>query len=152
MTIMDLIDLRMDTLLMTLQTILVTSLMLTINAAWTLARSFTSFSLYNQCPAELNLAESTNVIKTGGNMVMLPYVDVPIVTQPYASRVENVNPFNVFTFIGRVDLTPASDDWIDIERKPARIENVEGDFSAVARGFTGRPKWFCSYSVGWLED
>ena len=84
-------------------------------------------------PLQLNLAESTNVIKTGGNMVMLPYVDTPIVTQPYASRVENVNPFNVFTFIGRVDLTPASDDWIDIERKPARVENVEGDFSAVAR-------------------
>ena len=84
-------------------------------------------------PLELNLSESTNVIKTGGNMVMLPYVDVPIVTQPYASRVENVNPFNVFTFIGRIDLTPASDDWIDIERKPARVENVEGDFSAVAR-------------------
>ena len=84
-------------------------------------------------PLELNLSESTNVIKTGGNMVMLPYVDVPIVTQPYASRVENVNPFNVFTFIGRIDLTPASDDWIDIERLPARVENVEGDFSAVAR-------------------
>ena len=30
-------------------------------------------------------------------------------------------------------LTPASDDWIDIERLPARVENVEGDFSAVAR-------------------
>ena len=84
-------------------------------------------------PLQLNLAESTNIIKTGGNMVMLPYVDTPIVIQPYASRVENVNPFNVFTFIGRIDLTPASDDWIDIERKPARIENVEGDFSAVAR-------------------
>ena len=84
-------------------------------------------------PLELNLAESTNVVKTEGNMVMLPYVDVPIVTQPYASRVENVNPFNVFTFIGRIDLTPASDDWIDIERLPARVENVEGDFSAVAR-------------------
>ena len=84
-------------------------------------------------PLELNLADSTNIIKTQGNMVMLPYVDAPIVVQPYASRVENVNPFNVFTFIGRIDLTPASDDWIDIERKPARIENVEGDFSAVAR-------------------
>ena len=64
---------------------------------------------------------------------MHPYEDVAIVTQPYASRTENVNPFNVFTFSGRVDLTPASDDWIDINRLPARVENVEGDFSAVAR-------------------
>ena len=45
---------------------------------------------------------------------------------------ENVNPFNVFTFIGRVDLQPASDDWIDIDRMPARVENIEGDFSAVS--------------------
>ena len=84
-------------------------------------------------PLQLNLAESTNIVKTGGNMIMLPYTDTSIVVQPYASRTENVNPFNVFTFIGRIDLTPASDDWIDIERLPARVENVEGDFSAVAR-------------------
>ena len=84
-------------------------------------------------PLELNLSESSNVVKTAGNMVMLPYEDMEIVKQPYASRTENVNPFNVFTFIGRIDLSPASDDWIDIERMPARIENVEGDFSAVAR-------------------
>tara|TARA_Y100000004_G_scaffold130685_1_gene147367 strand:+ start:782 stop:8344 length:7563 start_codon:yes stop_codon:yes gene_type:complete len=84
-------------------------------------------------PLALDLASSSNVVKTTGNMVLLPYDEQTIVEQPYASRTENVNPFNVFTFIGRIDLTPASDDWIDIERKPARIENVEGDFSAVSR-------------------
>ena len=82
---------------------------------------------------QFNATASSNVVKTDGNVVMLPYENVAVVTQPYASRTENVNPFNVFTFIGRIDLTPASDDWIDIERLPARVENVEGDFSAVAR-------------------
>ena len=77
--------------------------------------------------------DSTNIVKTDGNVLMLPYEDKAIVVQPYASRTENVNPFNVFTFIGRVDLTPASDDWIDIERLPARVENVEGDFSSVSQ-------------------
>lgn len=80
-----------------------------------------------------NLNISSNVVLTEGNVVMLPYEDVAIVTQPYASRTENINPFNVFTFIGRVDLTPSSDDWVDIDRLPARIENIEGDFSAVSR-------------------
>jgi len=84
-------------------------------------------------PLEFNLAASSNVVKTKGNMVCLPYEELQVITQPYASRVENVNPFNVFTFIGRIDLTPASDDWVDIKRLPARVENVEGDFSAVAR-------------------
>ena len=82
---------------------------------------------------QFNETASTNVVKTDGNVIMLPYEQVAVITQPYASRVENVNPFNVFTFIGRIDLTPASDDWIDIERLPARVENVEGDFSSVAR-------------------
>ena len=82
---------------------------------------------------QFNESLSSNVVRTSGNVVMLPYEDVSIVVQPYASRTENVNPFNVFTFIGRIDLSPASDDWVDIERLPARVENVEGDFSAVSR-------------------
>ncbi len=84
-------------------------------------------------PLQLNTSESTNIVKTIGNMALLPWDDHAIITQPYASRTENVNPFNVFTFIGRVDLTPASDDWVDTKRMPARVENVEGDFSAVSR-------------------
>jgi hypothetical protein len=84
-------------------------------------------------PLQLNLESSTDIVRTRGNMVLLPYEDFAIITQPYASRTENVNPFNVFAFLGRIDLTPASDDWVDIERLPARVENVEGDFSSVAR-------------------
>ena len=84
-------------------------------------------------PLFLNEDSSQDVVRTPGNMVLLPYVDLELINQPYASRTENVNPFNVFTFIGRIDLTPASDDWLDIKRLPARVENVEGDFSAVAR-------------------
>ena len=56
-----------------------------------------------------------------------------IIDQPYASRVENVNPFNVFTYIGRIELTPSSDDWIDTDRVPAQVTNVEGDFEATFR-------------------
>ena len=82
---------------------------------------------------QYNASDSTNVVKTDGNVIMLPYENKAIITQPYASRAENVNPFNVFTFIGRIDLTPASDDWIDTERLPARVENIEGDFSSVSR-------------------
>jgi len=84
-------------------------------------------------PLQLNTADSSNIVKTAGNMALLPWDDLAIITQPYASRTENVNPFNVFTFIGRVDLTPASDDWVDTKRMPARVENVEGDFSSVSR-------------------
>ena len=82
-------------------------------------------------PLKINQTKSTNVTTTPANICMLPYTDVEIVKQPYCSRSENVNPFNVFTFIGRIDLNPTSDDWIETNRLPARVENVEGDFSSV---------------------
>lgn len=72
-------------------------------------------------------------VQRAGACVMLPYVDLLVISQPYASRVENVNPFNVFTYIGRIDLSPASDDWIDTNRLPAQITNVEGDYMATTR-------------------
>ena len=73
--------------------------------------------------------------KTGANVLTLPYVEEAIIIQPYASRQENVNPFNVFTFIGRIDLVPASDDWTDTRRAPTRVTTIEGDFVATRRRF-----------------
>ena len=82
-------------------------------------------------PLQLNTTISQNYQKTGP-CITLPYTELTIIDQPYASRVENINPFNVFTYIGRIDLTPASDDWIETQRLPAQVQNIEGDFSAVA--------------------
>ena len=73
--------------------------------------------------------------KTGANVLTLPYEEEAIIIQPYASRMENVNPFNVFTFIGRIDLLPASDDWTDTRRAPTRVTSIEGNFSATRRRF-----------------
>ena len=80
---------------------------------------------------EINSSLSTNFQATGP-LITLPYTEQKIIDQPYASRVENINPFNVFTYIGRIDLTPASDDWLDTERLPVQVTQVEGDFQAVS--------------------
>jgi hypothetical protein len=80
----------------------------------------------------LNTTLSSNIQETGP-IITLPYSELLIIDQPYASRVENVNPFNVFTYIGRIDLTPASDDWIDTRRVPARVTNIEGNFESTLR-------------------
>ena len=80
-----------------------------------------------------------------------------IVDQPYASRVENVNPFNVFTYIGRIDLTPASDDWVDTNRAPQRVTQIEGDFQQVSdelnadqNGFA--PIEWASWTTNWSTE
>ena len=82
----------------------------------------------------VNETLSQNYQKTGP-IITLPYTEEALITQPYASRVENVNPFNVFAYIGRIDLTPASDDWVETNRVPQNVQNLEGDFESTAASF-----------------
>ena len=70
--------------------------------------------------------------KLYGDVITLPVVeDIPLITQPYGSRLENINPFAVFTFLGDVKLNPSSDDWFEVDRRPDLIINVEGNFNTI---------------------
>ena len=60
--------------------------------------------------ADLDLLDG-NVRKTG-DLITLDYEEVEWIEQPLASRVENVNPFNMIDFSGRVGLHPESDSWV----------------------------------------
>jgi len=53
----------------------------------------------------------SNVRKTG-DLVTLNYEEKGWIEQPLASRVENVNPFNIIEYKGSIKLTPASDNWV----------------------------------------
>jgi len=66
-----------------------------------------------------------------GDLVTLPYTSTTYVNQPFATTVENINPYAVFTFIGSVALNPFSDQWFETESVPAIINDVEGNFNAV---------------------
>ena len=79
-----------------------------------------------------NSVRAANNYKLYGDVITLPVVDnIPLVTQAFASRTENINPFAVFTFLGNVNLTPSSDDWFDTDRQPDIVNNVEGNFNTV---------------------
>ena len=52
-----------------------------------------------------------NVKKTG-DLVTLNYDEIEWLGNPLASRVENVNPFNLTGFYGKIKLEPASDTWV----------------------------------------
>jgi len=52
-----------------------------------------------------------NVRKTG-DLITLNYNEVGWLEQPFASNVENVNPFNVIEYVGAIKLNPASDNWV----------------------------------------
>jgi hypothetical protein len=51
-------------------------------------------------------------------IVTLPFTEIEYVGNSNSSRVSNVNPFAVVSFIGVGELTPESDIWIDTETLP----------------------------------
>jgi hypothetical protein len=73
-----------------------------------------------------------NYQKTG-DLITLPYTEATVVDQNFASKFINVNPFNVFTWVGTIDLSPATDEWKETERAPELLINRDGAFDTLAR-------------------
>ena len=83
--------------------------------------------------ASTDAARSAAKYAQYGDVITLPILeDVELIKQQFASRLENVNPFAVFTFIGDVKLNPQTDDWFETERRPDIINNVEGNFNTIS--------------------
>jgi hypothetical protein len=71
--------------------------------------------------------------KLYGDVITLPVLEhLPIISQPYGSRLENINPFAVFTFLGDVKINPSSDDWFEVDRRPDIVVDIEGNFTTVS--------------------
>ena len=67
-----------------------------------------------------------------GDIITLPIESEPVlIEQPYGSRLENINPFAIFTFLGNVQITPESDDWFETKRAPDVIQQVEGNYNTM---------------------
>lgn len=83
----------------------------------------------------------SNLVVNSG-LVTKKYDEVSLITQPFASISENVNPYNVFNWTGGIELSPSSDEWKDIDRRPDVIINLDGlydsiEFLAEETGVTG---------------
>lgn len=69
-----------------------------------------------------NLIDS-NIQKTG-QAITLKYSQKRWISQPFATRVENVNPFNVVTFNGTIKLSPNRDNWVRTVQLPDKSISV----------------------------
>src|SRR6056300_780634 len=67
-----------------------------------------------------------------GDLVTLPYSESTLVDQPFASKTINVNPFDIRTFAGSIQLTPETDEWKETERAPELVINNVGGFDTLA--------------------
>ncbi len=95
-----------------------------------------------QVPLQYSTA-STNVRQNDEDIITLPYTSTLLVDQPYASAVENVNPFNVFTFSGDIELFPESDNWVDTTSlNPIQGPVVEGNFMTTVREYNADQNGF----------
>ena len=72
-----------------------------------------------------------NYTKTG-DLITLPFTEETLIDQPFASKFINVNPFNVFTWVGSVELDPPGDEWKETERVPELVINRNGMFDTMA--------------------
>jgi hypothetical protein len=72
--------------------------------------------------------QGINVRKTG-DLITLDYAEVEWLSQTFATRSESVTPFLISFWQGTLELTPASDTWIDTVRLEAKIINTEGNYA-----------------------
>jgi len=69
-------------------------------------------------------------VKRVGDVICLNYQDVVYVENKFATRTENINPFNTPSWIGSVELNPSTDTWIET-RRSERVEDIEGSFTSA---------------------
>jgi len=73
------------------------------------------------------------------NSLTLDFIEKILVDQPFASDHISVNPYDVATWSGSLELSPSSDEWKDVNYVPDIINNVEGDNSALLKQIANNP-------------
>ncbi len=93
-----------------------------------------------ECPSKnINLItdpsqSGSSIAQKRGSNWILNYSEVAHTVQPYASVAINVNPYNVFTWDGRVQLSPESDEWKETDVRPDVVIDDDGQYEQfVAR-------------------
>lgn len=79
---------------------------------------------------KFNLIEGENITRNN-DIVTLDYSEVTWLQQTFATRSETITPFTVSFWQGTIELTPASDTWVDTVRVQTRIIETEGNYAAT---------------------
>jgi hypothetical protein len=74
-------------------------------------------------------SNSSSYLQTGP-FVTASASNTAFVDQKLASRIMNINPFNVVNYLGKIQLNPPSDIWVDTSKKPDVLVNIGGDKDA----------------------
>jgi len=82
-------------------------------------------------PAASNLAKTfdyttnyellDNFLQKTGNVVSLRYNEEKYIEQAFATRIENVNPFNIIEYTGTIRLEPSTDTWVTNKSETKKV-------------------------------
>jgi len=72
-------------------------------------------------------ASTSTGFQRRGPFVILESTSTAFIDQNKSSRFINVNPFNVVNYLGKIELDPKTDIWVDVDRRPDVLVNLEGD-------------------------
>ena len=81
--------------------------------------------------ATTDTARTTAGYQKTGDLITLPYTHVTLAEQQFATKTENVQPYLLASFIGKINLSPSGDEWFETETAPAVIINREGNFDSI---------------------
>jgi hypothetical protein len=73
------------------------------------------------------------------NAITLDFIEKTVVNQPFASEHMSVNPYDVATWSGTLELSPSSDEWKDTTHVPDIVQNVEGNNDALLNQIANNP-------------
>ena len=71
-----------------------------------------------------NLKIASTSCRVENSIVTLPYTEVILAQQPKSSKVTNINPFSVFSWIGNLSLLPNADTELSIVNLPEIVNNI----------------------------
>jgi len=80
---------------------------------------------------KLKYISTGSSIQKTGDLITLPYTEVALADQDQASGWINVNPFDVFSWVGKIQLSPSSDEWRDTTQRPNLVIDQEGVYDAM---------------------
>ena len=98
--------------------------------------------VYDSAESVTSNSGEHKVIRKGDN-VYIAYDEVPYINQNKASKSIQINPFSVVIYEGLLTLSPASDEWRDVERRQDKI--IAGGTRLATRNAFNWNNWSWSW-------
>ena len=86
-----------------------------------------NFISMEPAPTSIVGSEEDNNVKYHPNIVTLYYEETGLISQPLASNITNITPYEIFYYDGNIILSPDSDQWVDTDTAPDLLVNFAGN-------------------------